>query len=170
MQLIDIDKTRYRKHLNIVIAGFIGTLLVLALIFGQVFIASFAQAEVSNFRYNLLGVVLSLLACAAILHTFKRSDFFIEIYYVWRVKQIQNLIYRKLKKVKAAAKNNDTNAFIVLSFYYQSLKQVYQLDDNTLTISKVDKDLSDLQETIANKNLTISAEQFDKKLLSCYTN
>jgi len=168
MQLIEIDKRRYRKHLNIVIVGFISMLLVLALIFGQVLIASFAQEGVNNFRYNLLGVVLSLLGCAAILHTLKHSDFFKEIYYVWQVKQIQNLIYRKLKKVKAAVKNDDTNAFIVLSFYYQSLKQVYQLDDNTLTITKVNKDLTDLQATIANKNLAISAEQFDKTLLSSF--
>jgi len=169
MQLIDIDKTRYRKHLNIVIVSFISALLVLALIFGQLLIASFAQEGVNNFRYNLLGVVLSLLGCAAILHTLKHSTFFKEIYYVWQVKQIQNSIYRKLKKIKAAANNNDINALVVLSFYYQSLKQVYQLDDNTLTISKVDKDFSDLENQITNENLTISAEKFDKKLLNSFS-
>ena len=168
MQLINIDKTRYRKHLNIVIAGFIGTLLILALIFGQLLIIGFAQEGVNNFRYNLLGVVLSLFACAAILHTLKKSDFFIEIYYVWQVKQLQNLIYRKLKKVKAAVEHDDTNALIILSFYYQSLKQIYQLDDNTLTITKVVEDLNKVQEIIANKNLTVSAKHFDKKLLSSY--
>ena len=168
MQLINIDKTRYRKHLNIVIAGFIGTLLVLALTFGQLLIVSFAQEGVSNFRYNLLGVVLSLLGCAAILHTFKSSGFFKEVYYVWQLKQLQNSIYRKLKKIKAAAKEDDANALIILSFYYQSLYLVYQLDDNTLTINKVNDEISKLQETIANKYLTISADQFDKKLLSYY--
>jgi len=168
MQLIEIDKTRYRKHLNMVIVGFISALLILALIFGQVLIASFAQEGVNNFRYNLLGVVLSLLGCAAILHTLKHSDFFKEIYYVWQVKQIQNLIYRKLKKIKAAANNNDINALVVLSFYYQSLKQVYQLDDNTLTINKVDKDLSDLQQIIVSKNLPVNVEKFDKNLLSSF--
>lgn len=168
MQLINIDKTRYRKHLNKVIVGFIGTLLVLALIFGQLLIVSFAQEGVSNFRYNLLGVVLSLLGCAAILHTLKNSDFFKEVYYVWRLKQIQNSIYRKLKKIKTAAKKDETNALIILSFYYQSLYLVYQLDDNTLTINKVNDEISKLKETIANKNLTISADQFDEKLLSSY--
>lgn len=169
MQLLDIDKTRYRKHLNIIIAGFIGTLLVLALVFGQLLIASFGQEEVNNFRYNLLGVILSLLACAAILHQLKNSLFFTEIYYVWQIKQLQNLIFRKLKKIKQAADNEDKNALVILLFYYQSQQQVYQLDDNTLTINTVNKKLTDLQEIIANKNLTISAEQFDKKLLSSYS-
>jgi len=168
MQLMNIDKARYRKHLNIVIVGFIVTLLVLALVFGQLLIMSFAQEGANNFRYNLLGVVLSLLACMAVLHTVKISDFFKEIYYVWQVKQIQNLIYRKLKKIKAAAKDAEKDALIILTFYYQSQQQVYQLDDNTLTIEKVNKDLADIQEIIANKDFTISAEQFDKKLLTSY--
>jgi hypothetical protein len=169
MQLIDIDKARYRKHLNIIIAGFIGTLLILALVFGQLLIMSFAQDDISNFRYNLLGVVLSLLACAAILHTLKTSEFFNEIYYVWQIKQIQNSIYRKLKKIKAAANNEDSNALIILVFYYQSLKQVYELDDNILTITIVNKDLSKIQEMIEKQDLDITAEQFDKTLLSAYS-
>lgn len=168
MQLMNVDKSRYRKHLNITIIGFITILLVFALVFGQLLIISFAQEGVSNFRYNLLGVILSLLGCMAILHTLKTTDFFKEIYYVWQVKQIQNLIYRKLKKIKVAAKASEQEALIILTFYYQSLQQVYQLDDNTLTITKVNKDLTELQETIANKNLTINAEQFDKKLLTSY--
>jgi len=168
MQLMNIDKALYRKHLNIVIVGFISTLLVLALIFGQLLIMGFGQEEVNNFRYNLLGVILSLLACMAILHTLKTSDFFKEIYYVWQIKQLQNLIYRKLKKIKAAAKDAEQEALIILTFYYQSQQQVYQLDDNTLTIEKVNQDLADIQEIIANKNFTINAEQFDKKLLASY--
>ncbi|WP_159820113.1 DUF3087 domain-containing protein [Colwellia sp. 20A7] len=168
MQLINIDKKRYRKNLNIVIVGFIGTLLILSLIFGQLLIASFAQEGVSNFRYNLLGVILSLLACAGIMHTLKNSDAFKEIYYVWKVKQIQNSIYRKLKKIKVGVSNDEHNALIILVFYYQSLIQVYKLDDNTLTISEVEKRFSDLQAVVAEKNLTISADQFEKELLDFY--
>jgi hypothetical protein len=168
MQLMNIDKALYRKHLNIVIVGFISTLLVLALMFGQLLIMGFGEEGVNNFRYYLLGVVLSLLACMAILHTLKTSAFFKEIYYVWQIKQIQNLIYRKLKKIKAAAKDAEQEALIILTFYYQSQQQVYQLDDNTLTIEKVNKDLEGIQEIIANKNFTINAEQFDKKLLASY--
>lgn len=168
MQLINIDKARYRKHLNIVIVGFIATLLVLALVFGQLLISSFSEEGVNNFKYNLLGVILSLLACMAAIHSLKSSDFFKEIYYVWQVKQIQNLVYRKLKKIEQAAKNQEIEALIVLTFYYQSQQQVYQLDDNTLTISKVNKKLSDLQELIASNELTVDVEQFDKKLIAAF--
>ena len=169
MQLKSIDKARYRKHLNIIIAGFIATLLVLALVFGQLLIASFSQEGANNFRFNLLGVILALLACAAILHQLKHSTFFTEIYYVWQIKQLQNLIFRQLKKIKQAAENEDHNALITLLFYYQSQQQVYQLDDNTLTLSSVNKKLSDLQETIANKNISLKAEHFDKKMLTYFS-
>jgi len=181
MQLIDIDKARYRKNLNIVIVGFIGSLLVLSLLFGSILISLFSTVGDSaviqaasgvlndsvsdaanvepetNFRYNLLGVVLALFANAAVLHSIKNSDYFKEIYYVWQVKQLQNLIYRKLKKVKAAGKEGDETALIILSFYYQCQIQVYKLDDNTITLSSIEKHLKEVNDTIANKGLSINA-------------
>jgi len=169
MLLKHIDKECYRKNLNKVIVGFVAALLILALVFGQLLILGFSEPEENNFKYNLLGVILSLLACAATLHTLKTKDFFNEVYYVWKIKQIQNLIYRKLKKIKAAAKQLDENALITLAFYYQSLIQVYTLDDNTLTIDKVNKDLADVQETISSNSLNLSAEQFDKSMLGSFT-
>ncbi|WP_077284778.1 DUF3087 family protein [Cognaticolwellia aestuarii] len=197
MKLKDIEKSVYRKHLNIIIVSFITSLLILALAYGQGLIMLFADStfnspepsvlvagEVSgtvteeaangattaesNFRYNFLGVLLALLTCVFALHRLRTSTFFSEVYYVWQVKQQQNLIYRKLKKIKAAADNEDVNALIILQFYYASLNQIYLLDDNTLTISKLNKDISELNTRIENKNLTISTDQFDKSMLSDY--
>ena len=179
MQLIEIDKTRYRKNLNIVIVGFIATLLILSLTFGSILVALFGQTAVvdiaqkvaeqpDNFKYNFLGVFLAVLACAAILHTLKKNAFFHEIYYVWRIKQIQNSIYRKLKAIKAASEEDNINAFIILNFYYNSQKQIYLLDDNTLTLSKLNKDIDSLNDVMANKNLTVTLEQFEKSLLSSF--
>ena len=185
MQLIDIDKVRYRKHLNIVIVSFISSLLVLSLLFGTILISLFSsvgdvnefvkvandavQAEPeSNFRFNLLGVILALLTNAAILYRVKHSEFFTEIYYVWQVKQLQNLVYRKLKKIKLAAKNGEETALIILSFYYQSQLQVYQLDDNTITLSTIENHQQQLNDLIAKSGLTISADQFDKSLIATY--
>ena len=192
MKLKSIEKAIYRKRLNIVIVSFIASLLILALAYGQGLIALFAdnlsvvndslpvaeqvsasatavsgeaQAPESNFKYNFLGVLFSLLTCALILHKLKHSEFFTEVYYVWQVKQQQNFIYRKLKKIKAAAENDDVNALIVLNFYYESLKQVYLLDDNTLTMSKLNKDITDLSAQIESKQLTISAEQYQQSML-----
>lgn len=91
---------------------------------------------------------------------------FKEVYYVWQLKQIHNLIYRKLKKIKALAAEDNIDALTILFFYYNSIKQVYLLDDNTLTLSKVDAELTALNANIAERNLTITLEQFDKSLLA----
>ena len=196
MKLIEIDKKTYRNRLNIVIVSFISCLLALALIYGQLLIAGFgvevpthhndavelsenhdgAKSNVSqaneeqptNFKYNFLGVLLSLLSCIFILHRLRESEFFYEVYYVWQVKQLQNLIFRKLKKIKAGAENGDVNALIILNFYYASLKQIYLLDDNTLTISKLNRDIEQLNELISSKNLTLSDEQFEKSMVTSY--
>lgn len=186
MNLKNIEKAIYRKRLNIIIVSFIASLLVLALTYGQGLIALFAdtmpatveittattaeagsnvETTESNFKYNFLGVVLALLTCALVLHRLRHSEFFTEVFYVWQIKQQQNFIYRKLKKIKAAAANDDINALIILNFYYESLKQVYLLDDNTLTMSKLNKDITDLQSQIDNKQLTISTEQYQQSML-----
>lgn len=188
MQLIEINKARYRKHLNIVIVGFIVSLLVLSLCFGAVLISLFSTVgevmeveqvlsaatdlvqgeEETNFRYNLLGVILALLANAAILHSIKGSEYFKEVYYVWQIKQIQNLIFRKLKKIKPAAKEGQKEALIILSFYYQSQKQVYSLDDNTITLTTVENEIAKVEQLIEDNGLDISNTQFDKSLLATY--
>lgn len=184
MQLIEINKKRYRKNLNIIIVSFIASLLVLSLLFGSILISLFstvtdnaliiaatdavlAEPE-TNFSYNLAGVILALLANGAILHSSKNSEFFKEIYYVWQVKQLQNLIYRKLKRVKSAGKQGDETSLIILSYYYQSQLQIYQLDDNTITLSTIEKHLQEVNDIINDKGLTINASQFEKKLITSY--
>jgi hypothetical protein len=187
MTLKDIDKKTYRRKLNQVIVGFIITLAVLAVSFGAILIALFTDplaldnmtvesvnaaidsgGQSSNFRYNCLGVILALLACAAILRQLKDKPFFKEIYYVWQLKQIQNTIYRRLKRIKLVSADGDENALLVLKFYYASLKQLYILDDNTITMSSLETDISKLDTLIAKHDKKINIEDFTKALLSRY--
>lgn len=175
MKLQNIDKKLYRKRLNIVIVGFIVAFTLLALMFGQVLIHFFSTAptinavgehtEVNNFHLNLIGVLLGLAVTSITLSQLRSKDFFYEIYYVWQLKQLHNRIYRKIAKIKALAQSGNIDAYIVLIFYYESLKQVYELDDNTLVISKVNKDVSELHESMHAANLSVTADQFSKALL-----
>ena len=47
MQLIEINKTRYRKHLNIIIVSFVATLLALSLAFGSILIYFFSDVDLT---------------------------------------------------------------------------------------------------------------------------
>ncbi|PCI60784.1 MAG: hypothetical protein COB35_08020 [Gammaproteobacteria bacterium] len=170
MTLIDINKQVYRKHLNIIIIGFIIVFMLLALIFGQGLIAIFADgqastAQQSNFRYNLVGVVFALIACMVILSQLREQPFFKEVYYVWQLKQVINLIYRKLSLIKKQAAKNDHSALIILNYYYQASQQLYLLDDNTITLSSLNKEFDKVQKQINQLELPISIADFDKDLL-----
>ncbi|MCK8044850.1 DUF3087 domain-containing protein [Shewanella sp. 1CM18E] len=171
MQLMDIDKQTYRKNTNLVIMGFVASLAILALVFGAILIHFFgappsASGEsTGNFHLNVMGVVLALGLCSAVLNSQKQKPFLKEVYYVWQLKQLHNQIYRKLAKIKQAAERNEPTAFIILSFYFASLKQVYTLDDNTLTLATVESDLNQLNDKIAALGLTITPEQFEPQML-----
>ncbi len=172
MKLIEINKATYRKNLNQVIIGFIIAFLVLALGFGAGLISIFSTVvetgEGDNFRYNLLGVILALVICVAILNTLKTKVFFHEIFYVWQLKQIHNRVYRKLKKIKTASEQGDVNALIILNYYYQSQKQVILLDDNTLVISKLNQNINTLNELISDKQLVLSTDQFEESMIASF--
>lgn len=172
MTLIPIDKIVYRQRMNRVIVVFVASLALLSVIFGSILIALFGvaaepgAASTGNFHWNLMGVLLALALCSAVLHSQRHQPILHEVLYVWRLKQCHNKIYRKLAKVKAAAQNNNINALIILVFYYESLKQVYLLDDNTLTLPQVQQDLNAVMAQAESLNLSIDSSQFELSLLN----
>lgn len=170
MTLQEVDKTLYRKNMNLVIVVLVLSLIGLSLGFGALLIALFGKVAVSgeptgNFHLNLLGVMLALALCSAVIYRLKNTPFFREIYYVWQLKQLHNRIYRKLVKIKAKAAQDDVNALIILLFYYTSLRQVYMLDDNTLTLPTLVQDLNQVQAQATGLGLQLSPAQFRADML-----
>jgi len=181
MKIIEIDKQVYRKRLNIVIIAFIATFTILAVTFGTLLIEMLAtdvsladkltSEDSNNFKTNLFGVILALIACFAMLYRLKDTEYFKEIYYVWQLKQIHNIIYRRLKKIKTAAKNEktpDINALIILNYYYVGLKKLYLLDDNTLVLSTLHKNIDELNTILVGHNIEVTTVQFNKEMLTSY--
>lgn len=179
MKLKKIDKDTYRQRLKVIIIAFIATFAALSVLLGSLLIMWFGvsiepdqvtEASPSNFKFNLMGVVIALFICGAILHRLREHALFNEVYYVWQVKQTQNLIYRKLNKIKSAAfEQSEPQALLILDYYYASLVQVYQLDDNTLTMSTVNNDYQKVKDALDNVNLKADEEKsFDKSTLERY--
>lgn len=168
MKLEQIDKALYRHRLNRVIISFIIGFALLGVGLGQAFIELFADVNAqSNFKFNLAGVIVGLVLSSAALHKLKSHDYFEQIYYVWRLKQLQNLVYRKLAKIKLAAfDDKNIDAINTLAFYYHSQLQVYQLDDNTLTLSSVKTELNKVETLASDCHLTLSDKQLDKSILN----
>ena len=97
MQLIQIDKARYRKHLNRVIIGCVAALALGSLAISQTLIALFPDDSGSHFHWNLTGVVITSLAIGWFLNKYRRHPYMTEVVYVWELKQALNMRGVRLK-------------------------------------------------------------------------
>ncbi len=91
-----------------------------------------------------------------------------EVLYVWKLKQIHNKIYRKLKKIKAAASSDDLKALTILKFYYTTQRQVFELDNNTLTMSSVNKEIETIENIEESKSLSLDITNVEESWLDIY--
>lgn len=134
MQLREINKIRYRKHLRIIFVSIVSALLIIAPGTSALFISLFSNPEASHLFHNLAGVVVAAAIVAIVLNKFRQHPYMFEVVYVWDLKQQLNRIHRKQRKIEAAIENNDKDAMIILNFMHHGSKQLYELDDNTITM------------------------------------
>ncbi|MEZ9598169.1 DUF3087 family protein [Vibrio sp. 10N.286.46.A8] len=172
MKLQKINKEEYRKKMNLLLVSLVGSLALFAIVFGSVLIELFGSAgsvtgeSTGNFHLNVLGVILSVALNAFIASRVKGHDYFKEALYVWNLKQIHNQIYRKLKRIQPKAEQGDREALTILYFYYTTQKQVYDLDNNTLTIKTVQQSLDNIVELSEKWSIELDIEAFSKDLVA----
>ena len=148
MQLHTIDKQRYRRHLNITIISAIVILLTSSLLFSTVLTALFSQAPQSNFNLNLMAVIISCGIIISLSFALRQRAFFTEINYVWYLKLELNHITRQLRHLEKDAKDDKKRALIIMAFYFEASQQLYNLDDNTITLDSLKRKQGNLQQLI----------------------
>ena len=168
MRLREIDKTRYRKHLRVVFAGIAVSLMIIAVGSSTLFIYLFSNPEVSHFFHNMAGVAVAAAMVVIVLNKFRQHPYMFEVVYVWDLKQQLNRINRKLRKVEAAVEHNDDDAMIVLNFMYRGSKQLYELDDNTITMEGLVGKIRVLDQRMEEAGLSLSTDKYDPMLLDKY--
>jgi hypothetical protein len=161
MQLIEINKQRYRRQLNIVIVSIICALVVGSLGIAQLLIMLFPSVTGSHFLWNLLGVIVSCSILVVTLIKYKKHDFLTEVAYVWDLKMALNKVTRVMHKLEAPAEQGNADAMLALHFSYSGSRQLWQLDDNNIT-------LDDLH--IKQVKLAALAEKYNLKLNLCEYN
>ncbi|CDS97765.1 conserved exported hypothetical protein [Vibrio coralliirubri] len=172
MKLQKINKEEYRKKMNLLLVSLVGSLALFAIVFGTILIELFGSAtsitgeSTGNFHLNVLGVILSVALNAFIASRVKGYEYFKEALYVWNLKQIHNQIYRKLKRIQPKAEQGDRDALTILYFYYTTQKQVYDLDNNTLTIKTVQQSLDNIVELSDKWSIELDIEVFSKDLVA----
>ena len=165
MQLTDIDKTRYRKHLRLVFAGIVVALVILSLGASTLFISLFTNPEGSHFLHNLAGVATAAAVVVFVLNKLRQHPFLTEVVYVWDLKQQLNRIYRKQRKIEAGIERNNHDAMIILNYMYRGSKQLYALDDNTITMEDLLSKTLILDERMQAAGLSSSTDTYDPAML-----
>ncbi len=165
MQLIQINKDRYRQHLNRVILLCIVSLAAGSLGIAQILIGLFPDDSGSHFHWNLLGVVVTGITIGWLLNKYRRHDYMTEVVYVWELKQALNRVNRKLLKLKAAANQGNVDAMLAMQYSYAGSRQLWQLDDNTIVMDELAIQQAELDSLAAKFNLTLNPEDYDEAVL-----
>lgn len=166
MQLIEINKARYRRHLNRIITGCIAGLAIGSLAVSQTLIALFTDQTGSHFYLNLLGVVISCVGIGWLLHKYRHHDFMTEVVYVWKLKQALNKINRKMPKLKVAASKGNVDALLAMHYAYAGSRLLWKLDDNTLIMDELTIEQAKLDNIATQYNITLNTDDYDEQILA----
>lgn len=168
MQLVEIDKKRYRKHLNIVIALCIAALVIGSLGIAQALIAFYPSTEGTHFHWNLLGVIVTAIGIGLVLKSYKPHPFMTEVVYVWELKKVLNIITRKMKNIKAEAELGNVKALLALQFSYSGSRQLWTLDDNMILMDELAVEQAKLNVLLEQFSLTLDLAHFTKDDLQTF--
>jgi hypothetical protein len=165
MHLEDIDKSRYRQRFRIVFVAIVAVLTIVALGTSTLLIALFGTPGESHFWLNLAGVVVGAAVVALTLIKLREHPYLREVVYVWDLKQQLNRIYRKQRQIEPLVEKNDPDAIATMYFFYRGSQQLYELDDNTITMDTIGLQLRALERRIEELGINITTDSFRESML-----
>jgi hypothetical protein len=165
MQLIEIDKEKYKKNFRVVFAGIAVALLVIALASSTILIHLFGDPGVSNFWLNLTGVIIAAITVAYVLNKLRNHPYMHEVVYVWDLKQQLNRIHRKQMKIEKEVENGNRDAMIIMNYFYRGSKQLYELDDNTITMDTLSINMQLLEKKMEALGMDPSTDAYSPEML-----
>ena len=164
MKLENIDKSLFKKRLNRFQGGLVAGLLVLSLLLSQLFIALWSDSD-SNTLLNLAAVAVSAFLLAGVVNAIKDKPYMAEITYARRLKSELNRIYRASRKLEKALEDEREVAFVIRYFQLHGSRHLYQLEDNTLTLDDLNRQIAEFDERLAALGLSPTVEDYAPELL-----
>ena len=166
MKLRQIDKNRYRKHYKIVFSAIVIALIVISLVSSTLLISWLGSPDESHFILNLTGVVVAALLVLYALYRYREHPFMDELVYVWNLKKQLNRIYRKQHKIEPLIEDDNLDAMVIMNYMYQGSKQLYELDDNTITLDDLAIKTRHLNTKLEEKELKLTTDDYTSGLLA----
>ena len=165
MRLRPVDKNRYSKHYKMVFGAIVLALIVISLSTSALLIRVFSAPEASNFLLNLAGVVVAALLVSYGLYWFRHHPFMDEVVYVWNLKQQLNRIYRKQRRIEPLIDEQNLDAMVIMNYFYQGSKQLYELDDNTITLDNLAIKFNHLNDRLEQTGLKLTTDEYEPGML-----
>jgi hypothetical protein len=164
MKLKKIDKVRYQERRSRIQWAMIAGLFATSLGFAELYRYLFVGGE-SSLALNAAGVATGVAIVTFVLFRLRDTPYFDEVNYVWKLKQELNRIYRKTKPLDKALEAGSRDALIIKLYSLEGSRQVYDLDDNTLTMSELVKQLEELKSRIENEAPGVTHDDYRPELL-----
>jgi len=166
MKLRPIDKSRYRKHYKLVFAAIVIALTAISLACSTLLISWLGSPDETHFTLNLAGFGVAVLSVTYVLYRFRDHPFMVEVVYVWNLKKQLNRIYRKQHKIEPLIEDNNVDAMVIMNYMYQGSKQLYELDDNTITMDDLAIKARHLDTKLEEKGLKLTTDDYCSDLLA----
>jgi len=131
-------------------------------------ISVFSEPEASHFMHNVASALIAAAMVAFILTRLRHHPYMEEVVYVWDLKSQLSQIHRKQRKIETAVENKDRDAMIIMNFQYRGSKQLYELDDNMITMDELMAKIIRHDQVLDQAGLTISTDAFDPAMLKVF--
>ncbi len=161
MELQNIDKARFKKHLNRFQGGLVVALLLLSLGLSELYVGLWSDGG-SHFWLNAAAVATAAFIIAGVVGLVKNHPALTEVMYVWQL----NRIYRASRKLDKALADNNPDALAIKYYQLHASKHLYQLEDNTLTLDELNQQITDFDQKLAELGLTLSIGDYQPDLLN----
>lgn len=166
MKLKQIDKEEYRKRSKQLMILTVVVLLATSLSVSNILIGLFgSEVEGDNFWLNLTGVIIGLMVISLMYKIILDKPYMADVNYVRNLKKEMNRIYRNSKMLQAKTEEGNKQALIISYYNFQLCKQIYELDNNILTMDELNEKIRALDERLEEMGLEISTDDYTPELL-----
>ncbi|MEX0744958.1 MAG: DUF3087 family protein [Phycisphaeraceae bacterium] len=124
----DHDPAHYRRKAKIISVAMAAQLIVFGLVLSQLLTAVFE----GGFWWNVLGVLLGLVATSLVFAVLRERPWMAEMRYVWQLKHYLSRVSGYLATLRRAVDEGNDVALHLLTFYHQGMAQLAELNDRTL--------------------------------------
>lgn len=153
------DPIIYRQQTRKSTLLVVGLFVLLAMALSTLLVVVMGQPDVSNFRWNLTGVLLGLtLTVLVVRYGFWHQAFMRPAAYGWGLKRSLMRITNVMHQVKGGVAQRQPEALKLLRFYHLGLLEMHRLDGNTSALEDLVAEREQLLETLQQQG--IEPEQY----------